>query len=426
LQFKAQSGDRIARGAVVVLALAYLVQAATPLRLHADSIVLLSLAENAAHGGGFLYYGHTTVYPPGYPAVVAVLLRLGLPYVWALIGLNAAGLFLGLWAIRYLLVRRFSCDAASVRNICVLSLLSFVFVKFFAIPLTDICFFGIAMCCLAVMESASELGSREFLWRVLGGWILVAAAIAVRRVGVALIPPLIGTILLRAEVRGFVRRASILTRIAGIVCAACAGGLIVWLVARTSTLSDFRRVMAGHGPIDAASQILGFRFRELGEMAVNLPFAMSPAAQATLPVIGLLAAALAAAGFWAKRYRLGPTEIFVFSYVLVLLFWPFYDARFWLPVIPLLIAYAGMAIERLIRRSLWRRAVQAYLMLYATLGVLTLVSSTMVTFSGRNFPNVYRDEPYQATYCAVYGTCTDSTATIPVDEAALHVYKTYR
>jgi hypothetical protein len=430
LQQKQPGSERarlyIYQGGIAMLAIAYLLQMATPLRLHTDSIIMLSLAESAAHGGGFLYHGQSTVFPPGYPALVAVLLRIGLPRVWALIGINAAGLLLGLWAIRPILARRFGYDVFAIGNICILSLLSFVWIRIFAIPLTDLCFFGLAMCCLALMESASDVEFRLALRRILASWVIVALAISVRRVGIALIPPLIGAAILRPEVRTFASRWSPWTKAAMAVCGGSLAGLTAWIVARTSTLSDFRSVVAGHSLWDAASQIVAWRLRELGEMAVNVPFPVSPVMERLLLLVGILAVGVILAGIAAKRHAIGPTEIFVVSYGLILLSWPFYDPRFWLPVIPLLIGYAGLALRRFLRHRLWFAASRAYLVLYASLGLLTIESSTMVTFSGPNFPNVYQDESYRATYCAVYRSCIGPAPTVPLNEAALHVYQVYK
>jgi hypothetical protein len=56
----------------------------TPLRLTTDAVTLLSMAESAAHGGGFLDDGEKSVFPPGYPAMLAFLLRLGLAHPWVM------------------------------------------------------------------------------------------------------------------------------------------------------------------------------------------------------------------------------------------------------------------------------------------------------------------------------------------------------
>ena len=66
----------------------YVAQMFTPLRLHPDTVVLLSMAESSIHGGGFLFHGKATVFPPGYPALMATLLRLNLAHPWVIAGLN--------------------------------------------------------------------------------------------------------------------------------------------------------------------------------------------------------------------------------------------------------------------------------------------------------------------------------------------------
>lgn len=89
---------------LLVLVAAYFLQVVTPLRLHFDSIVLLSSAETASRGGGFLFHGQPTVFPPGYPALVAALMRLHIAYVWVLISINIVFVLLGLWALHFFLL----------------------------------------------------------------------------------------------------------------------------------------------------------------------------------------------------------------------------------------------------------------------------------------------------------------------------------
>src|SRR5689334_9478111 len=206
--------------AILLLALAYLVQVVTPLRFHPDSVVLLSIAETAAHGGGFLYEGHGTQFPPGYPALVGLLLRFGLAHVWVLIALNILMFFVGLTAAYYVLSRRFCNSVFSTLNVCLLSAMSFVFVKNLTIPLTDVLFFGIAMCCLAVMESTADVEpGAELVWRIVGSWILVAVCISVRRIGMALIPAVIYVTISRIRIREYLRLCSPRVKTAGLVTA---------------------------------------------------------------------------------------------------------------------------------------------------------------------------------------------------------------
>src|SRR5690242_17716637 len=72
---------------LVVLTTSFLLQVFSPLRLNNDAIVLLSMGESAAHGGGFSDGGLKAVFPPGYPALLAALLRVGLAHPWVIVGL---------------------------------------------------------------------------------------------------------------------------------------------------------------------------------------------------------------------------------------------------------------------------------------------------------------------------------------------------
>ena len=414
---------RISQIVLAVLALGYAVQAATPLRLHPDNVPLLAIAESAAHGTGFLFRGQPTVFPPGYPAVVAVLFRLGLAHSWELIAFNLFGLAGGFLALRYILARRFGATPLATLNVCIASLLSFVFIRYVAIPLTDPYFFGVAMAALALLVSAEGVEKRPFPGRVLAAWALVALAISIRRVGVALIPPLVWATVSRKELREWVRQRSAAAKAGGIAAAAGLAGATGWIVARTSTLRDFHSVLAGYGWWAAVRQIVGIRLTELGEMTANLPrFILPGTMQSALPWIGVALAGLVAAGMWMGG-RWGTIEVFFASYAAVLFCWPFSDARFWLPVIPFLIVYLWRAANRWLRLEFLQAAGGAYVGVYAILGVLNLSLSTAVTFSGRNFPNVYQDGMYRDTYCTVFQSCAITTAPDPL---IVHVYQTFR
>ena len=132
------------------------------------------MGDSAAHGGGFLDGGQKTVFPPGYPVLLAMLLRLGLAHPWVIVCLNTVFLSAGLFAAYSLLIRRFFADKAVVLMICSFFLLSYVVIKHFPIPLTDVPFFCCCMCCLAVMSQATSKDSNSRVLRSsreqLGSW----------------------------------------------------------------------------------------------------------------------------------------------------------------------------------------------------------------------------------------------------------------
>src|SRR6516164_8447029 len=95
---------------LLFLAICFLLQVRSPLRLNNDAITLLSMGESAARGAGFLDGGQRTVFPPGYPAVLAFLLKVGLAHPWVIISLNLVFLAVGLLAAYSVLVREFFAD----------------------------------------------------------------------------------------------------------------------------------------------------------------------------------------------------------------------------------------------------------------------------------------------------------------------------
>ena len=91
------------QGLLLLLAFCYVLQVFSPLRLNNDAIVLLSIGESVAQGGGFFENGQT-LYPPGYPALLALLIRAGLAHSWAIVGMNVVFLSVGLFATYSLLI----------------------------------------------------------------------------------------------------------------------------------------------------------------------------------------------------------------------------------------------------------------------------------------------------------------------------------
>jgi len=405
-------------GAVLLLVAIYFLQMATPLRLHPDTVVLLSVAETAAHGGGYLYHGQPTVFPPGYPMLLAFLIRANLAHLWVIVGLNVVFVAIGLSAVCYIF-RLDKFSEAALLGVCILSLLSFVFIKYSAIPLTDPIFFGVSMCCLALMRKQAA----EFSWRrLMGSAILVITSICIRRIGIALIPAFLYMLLSHPVARHFMRLSARM-KAAIIPIAAAAGGVLIWVIASTLTLADFRSVLAGRTLIDSVHMVLAFRLKELGETAVNLPFYAVPLAlRGILPMVGTLALALVFAGVWWRK-PFGIVETYFISYVAIILMWPFYDPRFWLPVIPFLIVYAGLALRKLIQRKLVMQIVECYVMLVALIGLLTIHSFTALSFAGAKFGDACTGQ-YHSTYCAVW-RCQDLDSS-KIDADALHLLRYYQ
>lgn len=109
----------------------------------------------------------------------------------------------------------------------------------------------------------------------------------------------------------------------------------------------------------------------------------------------------------ALKREIRPTTVFLCSYSLIIFSWPYYDPRFWLPVIPLLVAYSGLSIKYVMRHGSNLDILGVgYLTMFVVMGLVALRISTMATFSGSQFPNIYCEQYYHSTYCAMFDHAT--------------------
>ena len=425
--------DRIYVAIFALLAVCYLAQIFTPLRVNDDAVTLLSEAESVAHHNGFLSDGQVTLYPPAYPALLASLLRMGVAHAWVILTLNAGFLFLGLFALRSVLTLNFSRDQGYTLKVYALSLLSFVFIIFFTLPLTDVPFFCVAMCCLASMEHTLRLriGGRFWRW-VSAAWILLLGSIAVRRVGLALIPAFLWMVISHPTVKTYLKGWSLRRTILAIGSLAFLVIVVMgWTAANLNvSLRDFRSTVHGHTLAYIISSIIGYRLTELGQITANVPLRVLPEfARDVFPWVGALSLTAVIVGLFLKRKNFGLTDAFVVGYLAILFAWPMSNPRLWLPIIPLLIFYCVLTVEHLVARHHRVPAilVAIYLAVYIVMGLQWLASSTMITFSRSAFLTMYVPQnEYASTYCAVLGSCKEGFDPKAVDQNVAHVLLLYK
>ena len=396
----------LSQALLALLAICFLLQIFSPLRLNTDAITLLSMADSASHGAGFLEDGKKTVFPPGYPALMAVLLRLGLAHSWVIIALNLVLLAVALYAT-YDVLREFAFGKTAALAVVLLSLLSFVIVKHCTIPLTDIPFFCFSMCCLAAMSRASRLGlNGKFFLLAAAAWALAIVAIMVRRIGIALLPALVFLVANNPGVRGFIRELSHRARtiIALIVLVIAMPTAVV--IARTSTLSDFARSTSGAGIAAVLERTISYRLIEFGELFINFPITGKtfPGLHIFVSLIGSALLLLVLGGLVTRRQKFGPPEVYLISYMAIMFVWPFCDTRFWLPVIPLLIVYSALALRKI---KMPKAIVVVYCSGFALLGLAAIAYSTRISFAGPKFPDRYASGNLRPTYCVALHACTD-------------------
>jgi hypothetical protein len=405
--------------AIVAISAIYLAQLWTPLRLNGDAIVLLSIASSAADGHGYLDHGVKTHYPPGYPAMVVVLDRLELASSSSLVGLNAAFLFLGYISAYYIARQYYTLDRRWRRLSMLFGLLSFALIKHFTLPLTDIPFLGLSLLSLAMLVRAESQEKLHYaLW--VTACILAVATVFVRPVGIALFPALAWSLIQHA---GLVRTIRSRPRLLISSCALVAifGAIAGVILLHTKYVQEALVGIRSQGISVVLWKLVAFRIREAGELAINLPASKLGGLSLAVEIIGIVAIAWVV--FTLRAARLGSVEIYFAAYAAIFVIWPYGDARFWVPVVPILSA-GLIAASRPWEFAYWKKVAAAgYLCAYVLAGILALAYSTWITFSGPRFADRYGDAHLRPTYELFYAE--RSSAPPVLNEPALELLRRY-
>lgn len=389
------------------LCVGYLIQAASPLRMNKDAIEFLEVGASVSDGDGFLTNGEPSHYPPGYPLILAGLDRAGLARSSVLIGLNLASLAVGLACAGFVLSRSLGIGRDEALLLASMTLLSWVIVKHVTLPVSDVPYFGVSLASLALATRAGELRGRRKVFWIVGAGVLAAIAVSLRTIGVALAPALALAVAggSRPSLAGLCRawethRRAATLALVGVAVALAAGG-----AALGSTMYAREMVQDWRGVGD----LVRFRLEDWAELLLNGSQAQLPQPlQPWLMLAGLGFVAAMGLGVRARR-AVEPVDLYVGAYAAILLVWPYRDARFWIPVIPLLLGYAWVGFRDVAqkRRVVSRWLGAGYLAGYAAMGVLALAYSTWLTLSGDRFADRYGGGIYRASYLAAFGLETD-------------------
>jgi hypothetical protein len=403
----------------------YAANAFSVLRLNTDAVTILSSALSDFRGQGRLFHGQPTVFPPGYPSLVTLLLDLDIASTSALVAINLVLLCGGVASYYFLARRTFTqLSAASVAAICALTMISWVMVKHAPLPLTDVPYFALSMMSLLALEVSRR--------RIIDGGKIVAvvslslglifAAIAVRRIGIALLPPLV--LLLGIALWQGTRLRLDGQKLLGPVLIGLGIVLLALWWRSTSTAVDLPATGSLKSFLAQVSLSLQYRLAELVEVMLNLPasklsFLGGPPGIA----LGVAATLLIVLGMLGRG--IGACELYLLGYGAIIAIWPYGDPRFLLPVIPLLLTYAYLGFCRVLGgHQLQPVILLVWLSLYAVGGGLSLIYSARISLAAHDFPLVYGDGTLRETYCAHLRSCGAFDAA-KVHEDALEILRSF-
>jgi len=403
---------RLAMLALGLLWGGYLIQLASPLRTNTDATLFLDLAASASDGAGFVVDGKPSHFPPGYPLVLAALDRAGLACSASFIGLNLLALAVGLAATAYVLHRSLGLGTTALLVIANLTMLCWVLIKHVTLPLSDIPYFGLAQGCVALLTWAADRPRPQRLLGIGLALLLALAAITVRTVGISLLP----AIVFASLPMSFVERCGELARRrraggVGIALALIGGAAIACpLIVRTQYFSNF---LAAWFETYGLGDLARAKLSDWGELVVNTSAAKLPTSlRGIVFATGLVVPILLVLGARQRR-RLAAIDVYTASYLGILLVWPYQDARFWIPLFPVFLGYAWLALARYADYRALRWVGVTYLAAFSLLGVVALAYSTWISLAHDRFPERFAGGVYRGSYRAAW-----SPEAVPADQHA--------
>jgi hypothetical protein len=424
----------VALGVVFVLVGLHSVQLFSPLRLNTDACRLLSMAVSAAEGQGFLVHGKSDVLPIGYPAAILLLINLGAGTTFWLNALNLAAL-LASCGLVFLMTAGFENvrKALGVRLVlCVLPLAAWVSIKHVSIPVTESLYTGISMASVAALVACWKSGRIMTVvsWLAIGV-MLAWYAMKIRTIGVSLFGASALTVAFHPRMRDVGARFRPKStrdwwRIAGISIAGVALGLVALHVAKLSVVildNAYLRMQSDALQVGIdrfIRNILSARFHEAGEIFLNMPGTKFVRLGFAFDLVGAIAVAIFALGWWRLSWVLPPLAFYVAFYCSILFFWPFSDVRFWMPLLPALGLCVWLVVQPLLRTKWMRFGVLTYLCIFLGLGFAALLFSVRISLATPlRFAEIYGDGSYRASYRVAFGAAQTPSSAVNSDVVGL-------
>lgn len=394
----------------------YLLNCFTPLRLEYDSVHYFSLKECLENACPTGFQAAKDPHPLGYPVLLWVLSRLGLLHSFTIAGINALFLTGSLFFVR-------KSFPPSLQSFLFLPLvcLQWTFIKFFAYPLSEMQYLFFSTGCLYCFQCYTR--EKRWLW-LIAAFVGAGLAFFTRSAGCVLAPALLAGLMGQHKQ---VLKVKIVSRtlLAAAVILCLAG---VFLFSKFLRIDLYLKSVQGRG---SEIPLLREHIKEWGQLLLNVPgnkvTTLLPGWGNSLLIIsGLLLAAGLIYTFFIRRKEI-PLAIsaYVIAYCILIFNWPFFDARFWIPVLPYMVVVV-ISLKDAPGMSRLKRLFQLLLAIYLAMGLgaagYSIYTASHKTVLARTQAGgIFRSE-YETYF---FGRPLSDTAAHPINQEVLSILKRY-
>ncbi|HEY0678687.1 MAG TPA: hypothetical protein VGD17_10400 [Chitinophagaceae bacterium] len=368
----------------IILTAVYIINCFTPLRLTNDTVRYLNintwLEDGKPHGApaskDFLPYG----------------------YVWFLFVLSklhiANSIFIGLFHFLYLMgslwfIKKLFGNTINFIGLFILCLLSWATMKFVITPLSEMQFLFFSMGALYFFD---EFFKQKKPLPLLWAFVFAGAAMLTRTIGIGLIVAF--SICFVLQQRKILRSIIATNKVAAIVIVIILivsffvfdqFGITGYLEATRSSFARLQKDPAGFIVRNGKQHLINWSAFVVNAPAPRLNMIGSVAFRNT---IYLITGIISFAGvIYLLLRRHGKINVLVKSYLLVymlvILIWPFFEPRFWLPVFPLLIALIMQQWNTI--SGLVKQLLKVYRVYYILAGIAALSYYTYTSYNKKAF-----------------------------------------
>ncbi|HUR10642.1 MAG TPA: hypothetical protein VM012_04700 [Flavitalea sp.] len=378
--------------AAALLSIVYLAGAFTPLHLHVDSIRYFNIKDCIEFGCPSGSFAATDSLPYGYTFLLIAFSKLGILNHISIVLINCVFLFCGLYFVWHILKMH-----VPALLVIILSLFNWTIIKFAIHPLSEMQYIFFSFASLYCFHRYVQQNS--YVW--LGSaFVLSLFTILTRTIGISLVPALVLGIAWqhRAGLKDLLIKNKIIV-IIGIGIFA-----VLLFFAKQFRILEYASSLKGpfqKGIVHFVMQNLEYHFTELSEIFVNAPsnkvLHYLPSSLGTGIFIGFGMLIFFALVYLMFRKSTLPFYIkaYLFFYLLIIMNWPYYDPRFWVPVIPIVAALAlTFPYHNYFTGRIFSRLYIGYYMVTGFIAAAYALSVGLdkETFSTHHATGVYRNE----------------------------------
>lgn len=404
--------------ASIGLILVYLINCLTPLRLHVDSIRYFGLKdclETKCPPGR----AENDYLPFGYTALLFVLSKFGILKSFTIVLMNCIYLFGALY-----FVKKIFKDSLNTWALFFFVLLNWCVIKHVVAPLSEIqfTFFSIAS-----LYAFREYSLQRKWWQLALSIALCILCIITRTAGIALFMALMFSLvwLYWKQLKDFIRTHKLLV---GIGIASLAA---VIFFADELGLTYYTSFVTQGAKQDLATFLINnlkYHFEEVAQLVLNVPSNkiynyIDPGIGLILFVlVGVAAVVLFGYLIFIRKNNIPfVVKAYLAFYSILIFNWPFYDPRFFVPVVPVFIA--ALLQVPITWKKPTRVLLYLYLTFYALVGAVATGFNTYTSLDKKKMAKTHANGVYRNEYETVmFGKPLSDTAT-RIDPIILDILK---